>query len=84
MTDDKIDNCLGYALRFWNLNKVYRIYYHPGHAINSPVAIPKTYWLPAEDYGYDYFSSSFAGLLTEFEQELLKIYFDNENSGTRN
>lgn len=74
--DTEIENCLGYALRFWNKCNEYKLYYHPGHVINSPVDVTNRYWLPAEDYGYNYFKSAFDGLLTEFEQQLLKTYFN--------
>lgn len=74
---DNIENCLGYALRFWNKIPAYRIYYKPGHVINSDTVIANG-WLPAEDYGYNYFVSAFDGLLTEFEWSLLKKYFNVE------
>lgn len=76
-----LPNCLGYALRFWEHHKEYKLYYGPGHVINSPMPIETKGWLPAEDYGYDYFSSSFAGLLCDHETKLLKQYF---NYGTVN
>jgi hypothetical protein len=74
-------NCLAYALRFWEHNPQYKLFYNSSHVINLP--LENDYFeianiigfLPAEDYGYDYFSSSFAGLLDKYEEDLLKKYF---------
>jgi hypothetical protein len=74
-------NCLAYALRFWEKNPKYKLYYRPGHVINSDVSIPGPDWLPAEEYGYCYFVSSFDGLLDEYEQKLLKKYFNIPSPG---
>lgn len=68
-------NCLGYALRFWERYPEYRLYYNSGHVINSPVLINKEAYLPAEDFGYDYFHSAFEGLIDSHEEDILKRYF---------
>ena len=72
-------NCLAYALRFWEHNPQYKLYYNSDHVVNlnyyGQNADYYIGFLPAEDYGYDYFSSSFAGLLDEYEEDLLKKYF---------
>ncbi len=69
-------NCLAYALRFWNKNNEYKIYYSSCHAINSKTDITGNGWLPAEDFGFGYFESSFNGLLDDEEKKLLKQYFN--------
>lgn len=73
-------NCLAYALRFWERNPEYTLYYNSGHVINLDYyrsgADHYISFLPAEDFGYDYFSSAFEGLLDEYEQDLLKRYFN--------
>lgn len=74
---DNPPNCLGVALRFWDKNRMYKLYYNSDHVINSPVYI-KEHWLPVEDFGYDYFVSAFKGLLTDEEKLLLKQYFTND------
>jgi hypothetical protein len=68
-------NCLAYALRFWKEHPHYRLYYNSDHVVNARTVLGGE-WLPAEDYGYDYFQSAFAGLLDVEEQELLKQYFN--------
>jgi len=75
-------NCLAYALRFWENNPHYKLYYNSDHVINLPnntddtILSIATNYLPAEGFGYGYFSSSFAGLLDSYEEELLKKYFN--------
>lgn len=69
-------NCLAYALRFWEQNPEYRLYYSSGHVVNAYETIKGSGYLAAEDFGYVYFVSSFEGLLDEYEQELLKKYFN--------
>jgi hypothetical protein len=73
-------NCLGYALRFWEKNPEYRLYYNSSHVINLDYygtgADHYINFLPVEDFGYSYFSSAFEGLLDEYEQDLLKKYFN--------
>jgi len=70
-----LPNCLAYALRFWNINRDYKIYYCSGHAINSKTDITGNGWLSASDFGEVYFTSSFESLLDDFEKQLLKEYF---------
>jgi hypothetical protein len=73
-----LPNCLAYALRFWERNPRYRLYYNSDHVVNLPVeAGEKCFpmFLPAEDFGYDYFQGAFNGLLDEHEQALLYTYF---------
>lgn len=72
-------NCLAYALRFWKQEPSMRLYYCSGHVINSHAPIntegsPK--WLPAEDYGFNYFIGSFGDLLDDYEKVLLRKYFN--------
>lgn len=69
-------NCLAYALRFWEKEPSFKLYYCSGHVINSHVPITVDGWLPAEDFGYVYFSSAFKDLLNEYETDLLKKYFN--------
>lgn len=69
-------NCLAYALRFWEKEPSYKLYYSANHVINSKTNISGPNWLPAENYGYDYFVSAFDGLLDSHEQFLLKKYFN--------
>jgi len=73
-------NCLAFALRFWEKNPEYKIWYNSSHCINIPTWMTAQFegdpvYLPAEGFGYDYFSGSFAGLLDDYEQELLVNYF---------
>ena len=72
-------NCLIYALQFWKDNPDYRIWYNSNHCINLPSSIqnpfPNREFLPAEDYGYIYFSSTFKEFLNQEYQLLLKQYF---------
>lgn len=75
---DNPPNCLGVALRFWDKNRKYKLYYNSDHVINSDVYINGGDWLPVEDFGYSYFLSSFKGLLTDEEELLLKKYFTND------
>lgn len=74
-------NCLAYALRFWRDNKDYRIWYNSDHCINIPIDTYPTFtygrkFLPAEDFGINYFKTSFEDLLDEEEKEILKEYFN--------
>lgn len=73
-----LPNCLGYALRFWERQPQYRLYYNSSHVINSNVPITGEYWLPAEDYGLIYFKEAFNGLLDNHELKLLDKYFKIE------
>lgn len=73
-------NCLAYALRFWKINPQYKLYYNSNHVVNldfySRDANYHTGFLPAEYFGYEYFSSAFKGLLSSYEEDLLKKYFN--------
>ncbi len=74
-------NCLSYALRFWEQNKKYKIWYNSGHCINLPEGMFMPYskeeaFLPATGFGYCYFSSAFDGLLTKDDERILKLYFN--------
>lgn len=69
-------NCLAYALRFWEEQADYRIWYNSGHCINLPTGSSAVGFLPVEDFGYCYFGSSFKELLNEDEKDLLKKYFN--------
>lgn len=68
-------NCLAYALRFWGSSNCKR-WYNSGHCINLPIGSSAVGFLPAEDFGYCYFNPSFKGLLDEYEENLLKKYFN--------
>ena len=69
-------NCLQYALKFWEQNPKYRIWYNSDHCINLPKGSSATGFLPAEQYGYYYFSSSFKEFLTDEYLVILKKYFN--------
>lgn len=74
-------NCLSYALRFWDKNPDYRIWYNSDHCINIPLDTYPNFkygrmFLPAEEFGYHYFISSFKGLISLEDEVLLKKYFD--------
>lgn len=73
------DNCLCYALRFWNNNPEYKLWYNSDHVINSDSFISNptslfTY-LPITDYGYEYFIKAFKDHLDDYHLGLLKKYF---------
>lgn len=72
-------NCLAYSLRFWNDNRHYNLFYNSNHVIAVEGTAVETnmglQYFPIQDYGYDYFVSSFDGLLDEFELGLLREYF---------
>lgn len=76
-------NCLAYALRFWEKNPKYKLYYNSDHVINLNYYLKNADFyigfLPAEEFGYNYFSKSFDGLLDEYEDKLLKKYFNIDN-----
>jgi hypothetical protein len=81
MTDKVRDNCLCYALRFWNNNPEYRLYYDSNHVINSdcpPIKLLSSGidFAPIEEYGHGYFSSAFAEYLDEYHKVLLDKYFN--------
>lgn len=69
-------NCLAYALRFWEKEPNYVLYYNSDHVVNLPEGTEVKGFLPAEKFGYVYFAGAAGGLLDEYEQELLKRYFN--------
>lgn len=69
-------NCLQYALKFWEANSDYRIWYNSDHCINLPLNSSVVGFLPAEEYGYCYFSSAFKEFLTDEYLVILKKYFN--------
>jgi hypothetical protein len=69
-------NCLQYALKFWNEHPDYRIHYNSEHCINLPPNSLATGFLPAERFGYNYFSGAFNEILTEEDLVLLRKYFN--------
>lgn len=71
-------NCLEYALIFWSEQPTYEIWYNSGHCINLPIGSSAEGFLPADGFGYIYFSSAFKGLLSEDAQELLIKYFERK------
>lgn len=71
-------NCLAYALRFWEREPTYTLHYNSGHVINLPPGASATGFLKAEEFGYCYFGSSFKGLLDDYEEMLLKKYFNED------
>lgn len=67
-------NCLEYALKFWDKNPSYRIYYNSDHCINLPESTTiSNDFLPIEEYGIEYFKGAFD--LTEEYSKLLEKYF---------
>jgi len=68
-------NCLEYALLFWEKHPEYKIYYNSDHCVNAYEPISGSGYLPAESFGYCYFSGSFEGLLSEHARALLRKYF---------
>lgn len=76
-------NCLSYALKFWNINNDYKIWYNSDHCINLPNDIinpfPNKEFLPIEEFGYDYFKNWYdERLINDFDFELLKLYFNGK------
>lgn len=73
-------NCLSFALKVWSRNNDYKIWYNTNHCINIPNDVvnpfPNKEFLPAEDFGYDYFSSAFSKVINEEDLLRLKKYFN--------
>lgn len=73
-------NCLSFALRVWSRNNDYKIWYNTNHCINIPNDVvnpfPNKEFLPAEDFGYDYFVNSFKDVLEGDDIKRLKKYFN--------
>lgn len=69
-------NCLSYALRFWDKNPTYNLYYNSNHIINSSEHISGSDYIEAKRFGYEYFASAFDNLITKKDKKLLKKYFN--------
>lgn len=72
-------NCLSYALIFWNDNPNYILLYNSNHVINVPAGTEVVGFLGLEEFGIDYFLSSFREL-TKTDKKLLNKYFLNINN----
>jgi hypothetical protein len=74
------DNCLCYALRFWNLNKEYKLYYDSNHVINLPINLhsdaESIKYYPIETFGYNHIIKSFEKYLDDYHLNLLNKYFN--------
>lgn len=74
-------NCLIFALQVWKKNPDYKIWYNSDHCINLPSSIknpfPNKEFLPAEEFGYRHFLSTFKLILDQqpYYHLLLKQYF---------
>ncbi len=77
---DPVQNCLIYALRFWEQNPKYRLFYNSDHVVNLPEGVGDLVlgpFLTLESFSYDFIRTSFAHALTDpRDQELLKKYFE--------
>ena len=69
-------NCLSFALRVWSKDNDYKIWYNSNHCINLPSGSSAIGFLPAEDFGYDYFLNAFSKVINEDDIKKLKKYFD--------
>ncbi len=78
-------NCLQFALRFWNDNRNYKIFYNSDHVINLEQC-EQTDYLPLEEFGFKNIYNSFRQILTKNDIQLLKKYFNiygnNKNKKT--
>ena len=83
-------NCLAYALEFWYKHPRYQIFYDGDHMVNMEVrfALPMSESELAtmtgmvflkDNYSYEHISKSFAGLLTEPQEKLLRKYYGINN-----
>ena len=60
--EERLINCLSYALRFWEENPKYKIYYNSDHVINLreqddiDQKAEALGLLAIEEFGYDYFN----------------------------
>ena len=68
-------NCFQFALRVWDRDNSYRIYYNSEHCINSNEVISGTKFLPMEEYGVEYFEGAFSDFITPKYREILDRYF---------
>lgn len=75
-------NCLSWNLHFQKANPDYVIYYNSDHVISlhSSILPPSTY-LPLSEYGFQHLTSSFKGLLTSEEEDMLYDYIDSTYVG---
>jgi hypothetical protein len=69
-------NCLQYALKFWEKNPTYRIWYDSNHCINLPEGSSAVGFLLAEKFGYEYFINAFKEFLTDEYLDILNKYFN--------
>lgn len=67
-------NCFQFALRVWDRDNSYRIYYNSEHCINSNEVITGTRFIPMEDYGRN-IELSFVDFITPKYREILDRYF---------
>ncbi len=67
-------NCLQFALRFWNKNPQYKIYYNSDHVINMERCKQDGY-LSLESFGFEHIYQSFRTTLKKKDIKLLKKYF---------
>jgi len=51
------------------------MYYNSDHVINARSPITGDNYLAVEYYGYVYFTTAFAGLITKNDEKLLRKYF---------
>lgn len=72
-------NCLQYALRFWEINNKYKIYYNGDHAVNSDEKIEGNNYALLSKYTLNDVLAEFKDLTPE-DIEILKRYFTNENT----
>ncbi len=77
----KMPNCLSYALRFWNKNPDYKLYYNSDHIINSNTVLPpNTGFHPIESFGLSHILESFAETISDQDNNLLNQYFNHEKN----
>ena len=69
------DSCLVYALKFWDANNKYLLYYDQEHVVNSTVPLPYPF-LAIEKYGIDNLKKSFQDILSVTDVLLLDKYFN--------
>lgn len=72
-------SCLSYALRFWDKQPKYKIYYDSDHCINLYDGTFVQGFVPIQIYGYEYFAKWHKlNLITNKDLKLLKKYFELE------
>jgi hypothetical protein len=69
-------NCLTYCLEQWSDNPDFRLWYNSNHVvvIEPHIDLRDKGYLPLEEYGFNYFTSSFS--LSTAYSLLLQDYFD--------